>query len=229
MPAQLPPDDQTMRPKSPLAPQGAAPQAAPPPAANLAATADLLAAFLEGAGVPDLKLGPQDAQDRMRAAGHVFRALVEGVRDVLMSRAAIKNELRVEQTMLRSRDNNALKFSVTPEEAVAALLMPNRAGYKPPLDAAREAFRDIQSHELAVMAGVQTALIGLLKRFDPASLEARLQPGRLDGFLPSARKARIWELFCATYKDIAAEAEDDFQSVFGREFAKAYDAQMRKL
>ncbi len=131
--------------------------------------------------------------------------------------------------MLRSRDNNALKFSVTPEEAVAALLLPNRAGYKPPLDAAREAFRDIQSHELAVMAGVQTALVGLLKRFDPASLEARLQPGRLDGILPSARKARIWELFCTTYKDIAAEAEDDFQSVFGREFAKAYDAQVRKL
>ena len=47
--------------------------------------------------------------------------------------------------------------------------------------------------------------------------------------LPAARKARTWELFCATYGEIAREAEDDFQSVFGREFARAYDAQMRKL
>ena len=144
-----------------------------------------------------------------------------------MSRAAIKNELRLDQTMLRSRDNNALKFSVTPEEAVAALLIQKRTGYKPPLDAVREAFRDIQGHEMAVMAGVQTALTGLLRRFDPVALEARLHPGRLDSIMPAARKARIWELFCATYKDIASEAEDDFQSVFGREFARAYDAQMR--
>jgi type VI secretion system protein len=97
------------------------------------------------------------------------------------------------------------------------------------VDAVREACRDIQSHEMAVMAGVQTALVGLLRRFDPAALEARLQPGRLDGLLPVSRRARVWELFCATYADIAREAEDDFQSVFGREFAKAYDAQMRKL
>ena len=47
--------------------------------------------------------------------------------------------------------------------------------------------------------------------------------------MPAARKARTWELFCATYGEIVREAEDDFQSVFGREFARAYDAQMRKL
>jgi type VI secretion system FHA domain protein len=229
------PPPQGAAPASVRPPERAVPPEAPGAAAFAAAPSDqdtasaLLAAFLKGAGVPDLKMPRQDPQATMQAAGEVFRALVEGLREVLMSRAAIKNELRVEQTMLRSRDNNALKFSVTPEEAVAALLIPDRAGYKPPLDATREAFRDIQSHEMAVMAGVQTALVGLLKRFDPASLEARLQPGRLDSILPAARRARIWELFCATYKDIALEAEDDFQSVFGREFAKAYEAQMKKL
>ena len=205
-----------------------APPVAPPPAPSGADAARLMAAFLEGAGVAGLATGP-DPDAAMRAAGEVFRAMVEGVRQVLISRAAIKNELRVEQTMLRARDNNALKFSVTPEEAMAALLLPDRPGYKPPLDAAREAFGDIKSHELAVMAGVQTALLGLLKRFDPAALEQRLQPGLLQTLLPAARKARIWELFCATYKDLAREAEDDFQSVFGREFARAYDAQTRKL
>ena len=187
-----------------------------------------LAAFLDGAGIPDLR-GVADADETLRAAGAVFRAMVEGLREVLMSRSAIKNELRVEQTMMRSRGNNALKFSVTPEEALAALLLPERTGYKPAIDSAREAFADLRSHEIAVMAGMQTALLGLLRRFDPAALEQRLQTGRLDAILPAARKARIWELFCATYKELAREAEDDFQSVFGREFAKAYEAQMKKL
>jgi len=219
----------------PSAPQAAVPAppppaaAAPPQAATGSGAEAALAAFLEGCGVPDLRTGGRDAEATLRMAGAVMRVMVEGLRDVLMSRSAIKNELRVEQTMLRARDNNALKFSVTAEEALAALLLPNRPGYKPPLDAAREAFDDVRSHEMAVMAGVQTALIGLLKRFDPEALEKRLQRGMLDGFLPGARKARYWELFCTTYTDIAREAEDDFQSVFGREFAKAYAAQMKKL
>jgi type VI secretion system protein len=234
-------------PAPPPAPAAATPVAPPPPPAALrqpeppaavpsdgaaAQSGDAtaaLAAFLAGAGVPELRLGGSDAEASLHAAGAVLRALVEGLREVLMSRSAIKNELRVEQTMLRARDNNPLKFAVTVEEAVAALLMPGRPGYKPPLDATREAFADVRSHEMAVMAGVQTALIGLLKRFDPEALEKRLQPGMLDNFLPGARKARYWELFCTTYSEIAREAEDDFQSVFGREFARAYDAQMRKL
>jgi type VI secretion system protein len=219
----------TIGPSSAPTPAAAPPHLAQPATAAGGGAEAALAAFLEGCGVPELRVGGRDAEATLRLAGAVMRVMVEGLRDVLMSRSAIKNELRVEQTMLRSRDNNALKFSVTAEEAVAALLLPDRPGYKPPLDAAREAFDDIRSHEMAVMAGVQTALIGLLKRFDPEALEKRLQPGMLDSFMPGARKAKYWELFCTTYTDIAREAEDDFQSVFGREFAKAYSAQMKKL
>jgi type VI secretion system FHA domain protein len=207
---------------------GAAMPGAPMPGVPTADAAGLLAAFLEGAGVAGLALGP-DPEHAMREAGAVFRALVEGIRQVLISRASIKNELRVEQTMLRARDNNALKFSVTTEDAIAALLQPSRPGYKLPLDATTEAFDDVRSHEMAVMAGVQTALMGLLKRFEPAALEKRLEPGMLGSIMPSARKARTWELFCTTYRTIATEAQEDFQSVFGREFARAYDAQMQKL
>ena len=213
---------------TPTPPAAAVPAQA---AAGPLPTADagrLLTAFLDGAGVAGIGLGA-DPEAALRAAGEVFQTMVEGLRQVLISRAAVKNEFRVEQTMLRARDNNALKFSITTEDAVAALLQPGKPGYMPPLQAAREAFDDVRSHEMAVMAGVQTALVSLLKRFEPAALERRLQPGTLDNILPGARKARTWELFCDTYKEIAREAEDDFQSVFGREFARAYAAQMRKL
>jgi type VI secretion system protein len=214
-------------------PPAPAVQAAPPPAAAAAAPpaapAALLAAFLEGAGVNRRDLQVADQEAAMRAIGALFRALVAGTREVLMSRAEIKHEMRVEQTMIRAQDNNPLKFSISAEEAVLALLRPDRPGYKPPLASVEEAFSDMRSHEMAVMAGMQTGLIALLKRFDPAGLEARLQRGMLDGILPVARRARFWELFCATYKDIAREAEDDFHAVFGRDFARAYDAQVRKL
>ena len=186
-----------------------------------------LKAFLEGAGMTSLP-EPSDPDATLRQAGQVFRALAEGLREVLMSRAAIKGELRVEQTLLKSQGNNALKFSLSPDDALAALLSPVRPGYMPPLAATKEAFDDIKTHELAVMAGVQTALVALLQRFDPDALDAKLAQNRLGGMLPAARKARLWENFSELYKTIASEAEDDFQAVFGRTFAKAYTAQTKK-
>jgi type VI secretion system protein ImpI/type VI secretion system protein len=201
------------------------PVAAPSVAAPAADTASLLAAFLDGAGVPGLR-PVADPHTVLHEAGAVLRVMVEGLREVLMSRAAVKQEFRAQQTMLGATGNNPLKFSITAEDAVAALLQANRRGYQPPLDAAREALADLKSHELAVLAGVQTALTGLLRRLNPAALEAQAGSG---GLLAAARKARCWEQYRTTYQAIARDAEGDFRSVFGQDFARAYDAQARQL
>ncbi len=204
------------------------PGPAPPPAPAGADAARLIAAFLDGAGVPKLDVSAQDPEAYFHAAGALFATMVESLRDVLMSRAVVKGEFGVEQTMLRPRDNNALKFSVTPADAVAALLQPGRPGYMEPLRATREAFDDVRVHQLAVMAGVQAALFNLLKTFDPKELEARLEKGgMIESLLPGARRAKLWDAFCAAYKDIARDADSDFQAVFGREFARAYTEQVR--
>ena len=206
----------------------APPPPPPPPPSGQGDAARLIAAFLDGAGVPKLDVAGQDPEAYFRMVGALFGSMIESLREILMSRAAIKGEFGVEQTMLRPRDNNALKFSVTPEDAVAALLQPGRPGYMPPERAAQEAFDDIRIHQLAVMAGVQAALFNLLRTFDPAALEARLQKATMiETILPGARRAKLWEAFCATYKDIARDADSDFQAVFGREFARAYTEQMR--
>ena len=197
----------------------------------MAATGDLqsaFAAFLEGAGIAPTQVDQNDPAAALRAAGAVFRAMAEGLREVLISRTEIKSEMRVERTMISSHGNNALKFSVTPDDAVVALLTAKRPGYMAPLAATKEAFNDIKQHELAVMAGVQTALMDLLKRFEPEILEKRLSPSVFGALLPAARKARYWDGFQDAYKQISQEAEDDFQSIFGRSFARAYSAQTHK-
>ena len=204
-------------------PAGAFSAAAPSPVAADAA----VRAFLEGAGVPGAAIGA-DPEAALRAIGQVFRALTEGVREVLMSRAALKGELRVEQTLLKASNNNALKFSFSAEDAVIALLSAGRPGYMPPLDAAKQAFDDIKTHEIAVVAGMQTALYALLDRFDPNAIEARVAKGTLSSMLPTARKARLWDSFRELHATIQAEAADDFQAIFGRTFAKAYKVQSNK-
>jgi type VI secretion system protein len=227
---------------SPPRAEAAADVQPPPPAAAAAPSREVvpgpagrdgdaraaLMAFLDGAGVADARIDDSDPVAALRAAGSVFRALTEGVREVLISRASIKSEMRIEQTMIASHGNNPLKFSVTADDAVGALLTSKRPGYMAPLAATQEALSDIKSHEIAVMVGVQTALLALLRRFDPDELEKRLTTSGLASVLPGARKSRYWDGFRQTYGDITREAEDDFQAVFGRPFAKAYAAQSRK-
>jgi len=58
------------------------------------------------------------------------------------------------------------------------------------LEATREAFDDIQCHEMALVAGLRAALHALLKRMDPAELEHRLRGHSfIDNLMPMARKA----------------------------------------
>jgi FHA domain-containing protein len=66
--------------------------------------------------------------------------------------------------------------------------------------------------------------------FTPEKLEQRIaDKTRLDALFASNRKARLWDQFCQLYAGIATEAEDDFHSLFGKAFAKAYDEQMERF
>ncbi len=206
---------------------GAAPRAPPPGAPRASGSGDvaLARAFLAGAGMERLDVSDQELEELMRTIGATFRQMVEGMRDVLMTRSSIKSEFRIDQTMLKPKENNPLKFSTSGEEAMTALLQKPIPGYLPAERAVKEGFEDIRAHQIAVMAGLQVALTALLKRFDPETLAKRLEKNSLLG----SKKARYWDLFTELYGEIAREAEDDFQSLFGREFARAYTDQIEKL
>jgi type VI secretion system protein len=88
----------------------------------------------------------------------------------------------------------------------------------------------MKAHQMASMAGMQAAVDALLEQFDPEVLKSRLDRQSLAGrLLPAARKARYWDLYEALYKDILKEVRDSFLGLFGREFARAYEEQSRKL
>ena len=198
-------------------------QSAPPP--DLPANGDLLAAFLRGAGMEDAR--PADAAAAMEKLGAAFRALVAGLRQTLIARAAIKGEFRIEQTMIRARGNNPLKFSAGDDDALAALLGAGRRTEMAPATAVGEALDDIRLHELATMAAMQTAVRALVDRFDPAPLRA--EGDRSGGMLGAQKRARSFELFEKLHGDITTALADDFDSVFGKAFARAYEQALREV
>jgi FHA domain-containing protein len=58
-------------------------------------------------------------------------------------------------------------------------------------------------------------------------LQERLgEGGLLDTLMPAARRAKLWDLFEARFQELYREANDDFQSLFGEAFTKAYEEQI---
>ncbi|MBB4312918.1 type VI secretion system-associated FHA domain protein TagH [Roseospira marina] len=213
-------------------PSSAPPSSASAPRSGRASAGDaeaLVAAFLRGAGLAG-RPGGQAPEVLMETAGALLAVMTDGVRDLLAARATLKSEMRAEQTMIRARGNNALKFSVSAQEALERLLSPPAGAYMDGRAAAEEAFRDLRGHEIATMAGSSAAIRAVLSAFDPAALEGKLE-GRsgIGGLLSGGRRARLWELYEAHYRDLADEAAEDFDSRFNREFRKAYEKLVKDL
>jgi type VI secretion system FHA domain protein len=215
----------------PATPPGApAPRAGAPAAAAATTDADALhRALLEGLGTPGLRLPVLD-EAAMRLIGELLRESMRGAVELLVARAALKRELRAEQTMIVARENNPLKFSPSVEVALQHLLGPPSPGFMAAAPAVRDAFDDLRAHQLGVMAGMRAALDGVLQRFDPQQLEAKL--GARSSFaslIPATRKARLWELFQELFGQLQTEAQDDFDDLFGQAFLKAYEEQLARL
>jgi len=229
-----PPPSASAPPPPPPAPAPAA--AAPTPAADdavppSAAATGAINAFLQGAGLDDARLDPEQAAKQMRLIGEMFRAMIEGLREVLMARSGLKSGFRMDMTTIRPVENNPLKFSAGGvDEAMRQLLFSEDKGYLPALAAVEEGFRDIKDYQLGMMAGMQEAFKALLARFDPQRLATEFERnGRSGGLLASSRKAHRWDRYAEFYAEVLKQAEDDFQELFGDEFAQGYDAQVRKL
>lgn len=192
--------------------------------------AALLQAFLAGIGTPDLEIEGGLTPEFMNLIGKLMREMTQGTLDLLLARSLTKREVRAEMTMIEVRENNPLKFSPNVEVALSHLFTTQMRGFLPPVKAVKGAFDDLRSHQLGFMAGIQGALAGVLQRFNPEQLEKRLtQKSVIDSLLPMNRRAKLWDLFNDLYEDISKEAEDDFHALFGKEFLKAYEAQIAKL
>jgi FHA domain-containing protein len=110
------------------------------------------------------------------------------------------------------------------------MLQPAVRGFLPGPAAMTDAMHDLLGHAIGTMAGTRAALEGVLKRFGPQELEAKLASHSvLDSVLPMNRKAKLWELYLQHYGSIRDEAQEDFHTLFGRAFLAAYEQQLERL
>ena len=173
----------------------------PEAAADAPAPAALVAAFLEGAGLPATTLAGIDSEAAFREIGQMVRAAVEGVRDIMSTRALVKSEFRVDQTVLRRTDNNQVKFAPDAERCLAAMVGAAPPGFLPGPAAMQESMDDIKRHEIALVAALNSVFADLGQQLDPETITRRAkQETGFATMLPYAREAKCWAIFTENYR-----------------------------
>lgn len=205
-------------------------QPAPADSTPLAAGASAeLNAFLAGLGMQEIG-AISDPEAMLRTSGQLLRIATEGMLAVMMARSSFKSELRLEVTTIRSRENNPFQFCADADDVLDRLLLRHARGFLEPTTAVEKTFEDIQAHQMAIIAGLRAALKALLARFDPALLEQQVDSDSgLQRLLPMARKSKCWDLFVATFDQVADDASEDFMRLFGDAFNRAYEEQIQRL
>lgn len=211
---------------------------APDPVAG-AAVSDPLKADAGGATVADILraagLRPDVAELYARnlpaaAVGKLLAELLQGLIRTLAARRSIKNTLRVAHTEMRSQGNNALKYALTPAEALIALIQPEQPGYLAPDAAIRDVFKDLTQHELALVDGVEGALRHTVELMRPDTIEASAP--QADGksllALPGRREARLWYHYGKRFEELLGE-QRAFSNQFLPAFRDAYEACLARL
>jgi type VI secretion system FHA domain protein len=179
----------------------------------------LAAAGIEGVD-PSSELG--------RTCGEILRVVVGGLMEVLRVRERMKDELHMRGTTFKVAQNNPLKFSANVEDAFHNLLVKHNAAYLAPADAFADALHDVRDHQTATLAAMRLAFETMLAQFDPNRLQEEFDR-RKGSILGVPAKLRYWDQYREKYGAMVKDADASFRTLFGDEFAKAYEAQLERL
>jgi type VI secretion system protein len=187
------------------------------------------AALLASAGLTpgDIHTGPAEAA---AAAGDLLRRLTSGMLVMLEARARAKAQLGAQATALNLEGNSPLKFARSPERALLQLLNPQEKGFMPADRAVEDAFHDLQAHQIATLAAMQSALRSTLDRFSPSAIRKRAEvKGVLAKIIPSARDATLWQTYEREFEGVAQGSDEAFMDVFAKSFRAAYEKSAAEL
>ena len=205
-------------------------------AADAATSAELQAlkdAFLRGARLPGSALASALTPELMEMLGQVLAASVQGTIDLMAHRTLVKQEVKTDMTMVVIRNNNPLKFFQDSETVLMQMLRKKMPGFMQPQEAVVDAFHDLRSHQLAVVAGMRATMRAnadaLLAQFRPGQFASSTPPTLGERLVPSKRTAAMWSRYQAHFAATSEAPTADFKNVFGAPFQAAYEFEIERL
>ena len=198
----------------------------PPAAAGEAAVTGGALDLLNALGLDPARVQPQIYAQ----LGVIMRIVVQGMIQVLQSRADVKNNFRMPVTSIRPVENNPLKFSLNADDALHNLFVKLNPGYLGAQESFEEGFQDIAFHQMAMVAGIRAAFNAMIAKLNPEQLEEIYERKlRRTSVINIGNRMKFWEMYRAQFEDYERDREASFQNLFGEEFAKAYHEQLQRL
>jgi type VI secretion system protein ImpI len=198
-------------------------------AAVAAGDKELLARFARGAGIPEEVIAWRDPNEFAELLGHLMRLVAEGLKQLLVARAESKRLARsTDQTMVQALDNNPLKFSPTPEDAIRLMFGRSTGGYLDAEKTFEQTFKDLKVHQVKTYGAMQHALRLLMEDLDPQAIDEATSTDKGLGGLLNSRKARLWDTYVARWQAKTAPHDDGLVDAFMLYFAECYDKSGQK-
>lgn len=163
----------------------------------------------------------------LRRLGAMVRLAVSGTMQSLRTRADIKNEMRLNMTVVQSEGNNPLKFCSDYQQAMEMMLLHPRPGYLNGEQALRQGLQELQAHQVASLAATRAAINGVIEQLSPERLVYRFEQtiskprfGKADG--------RYWQAYSQFHQSLNDDREWR-QSLFSRHYSATYEEQTQLL
>jgi type VI secretion system protein ImpI len=207
-------------------PNAVAPPAPPPPApsATIASSAELLNRIARAAGIPERAIANRDPNAVADEIGAAIRSTAENLAQMLASRAESKTLMRSSsRTMIRSLENNPLKFSGSLEEALAIMFGTPTRQYLDARATIESSFSDLKNHQILTYGAMQGALDALFEEFAPERIDRSVEPDRGLGGIVVPRKAKLWDAYVERWRAKTKRADGRLFEAFMALFAEAYD------
>ncbi|QCR35870.1 type VI secretion system-associated FHA domain protein TagH [Nissabacter sp. SGAir0207] len=191
---------------------------------------NMLDALLEGMGLNDLQPPPRFDEHQLNEVGRLLSLFSQGTVALLSSRSILKRGVKAEMTMILDEANNPFKLLPSGKTVLMQMFGSKMPGFMPPEQAVRDALIDLQAHQLGMIAGIRAIISAMLQSFNPDRLEeeARREGNAPRFSLSPSRKGALWDHFTRTYQKTAGEVENDFHTLFGEAFLRAYDAEVNQ-
>jgi type VI secretion system protein ImpI len=202
--------------------------AAPPPLASPAPAArdveDFVRILARAAGVSERVFAAQDGHALAEQLGQVLRITVENLSQLLNARWQAKRMIRAaSHTVVEATENNPLKFSPSPEEALRIMFGPPTRGYLDAQQALLRGFEDVKTHQVKTYSAMQHALAMLLAELDPHRIDQETEASRGVAAVVTSRKAKLWDTYVTRWQAKQGVDKAGLVDAFMTIFARYYD------
>ena len=207
-------------------PNAVAPLAPPPQSASatIASRTELLNRIARAAGIPERAIANRDPNAVADEIGVTIRLTAQNLALMLSSRAESKTLMRSSsRTMIRSLENNPLKFSGSLEEALAIMFGAPTRQYLDARATIESSFSDLKAHQILTYGAMQGALDALFEDFAPERIDRSVEPDRGLGGIVVSRKAKLWDTYVERWRAKTKRADGRLLEAFMALFAEAYD------